>query len=98
MIRALCIAALPLLLLPGCASVDKPVTTAANGGGQGTYYCWKERLTTAGDNMVCNWQQTRFDACESQYDTPLAKSAVAGAPEQAGRCENGQWLVKVTKK
>ncbi len=97
MIRALCIAALPLLLVPGCASVDK-AAAAANGGGSGTYYCWKERLATEGDSLVCNWEKSISDACRSTYSTPLGKGSVASGPEGSSRCENGQWLVKVTTK
>jgi hypothetical protein len=96
MIRALCIAALPLLLVPGCASVDK--TAAANGGGSGTYYCWKDRLATDGDSLTCNWEKSKSDACRSTYNTPLGKGSVASGPEGSSRCENGQWLVKVTTK
>jgi hypothetical protein len=65
----------------------------------GTYFCWKERLNTAGDALVCNWESSVGDACRAaRLTTPLAKGSVATGPKDAGRCTNGQWLVQVTTK
>lgn len=96
--KARCIAILPMLLLWGCASVG-----GGGGGGDGaeaprasTYYCWKDTLNNRGDTLACNWESNRMDACRLKNHSTLARDAIASGPEDAGRCDNGQWLVKVT--
>jgi hypothetical protein len=86
------------VVLSACATAETPARGAvANGSaGEATYYCWKNRLATSGDSLVCNWEKSFADACRSTYDMPMPASAVASGPSNAGRCENGQWLVKVT--
>ena len=90
------------LALAACASVDKPATngngaTAQSAAGLAKY-CWKERLSTQGDALVCNWESNTHDACRATYDTSIPKSAVSSGPTDVKRCENGQWLVQVTMK
>ena len=88
------------LALAACASAEK----SSNGNGTsvhakaGTYYCWRERLSTQGETLTCNWEDNASDACRSHYRTPIAKSAIALGPADAKRCDNGQWLVMVTTK
>ena len=86
-----------LVALAACAGVQSPLkmqpTTAAAAG---TYYCWKNRLADDGANLVCNWERSVSDACDSYANVALAKSSVSGTPQPSRHCENGQWLVSVT--
>ena len=86
------------LVLAACASTDRPAPStnvAQARAASGTYYCWKDKLDTRGDALVCNWETTVNDACRSYNSVPLMKSAIASGPSEARRCENGQWLVMV---
>ncbi len=86
-----------LVALAGCAGLQNPLKsqpTAAAAGG--TYYCWKNRLADDGSSLVCNWERSASDACDSYGTVSLAKSTVSGTPQSSRRCENGQWLVSVT--
>jgi hypothetical protein len=89
---------LTALALVACASAEK--SSAGNGATvqakSGDYYCWRDRLVTQADALVCNWEDNAADACRSSYNTSLPRSAVASGPAEARRCDNGQWLVKVT--
>ena len=92
-------AAACLLALAGCAGTQpllstQPATSAASG----TYYCWKNKLADDGPNLVCNWERSVVDACESHATVSLAKSSVSGTPQSSRHCENGQWLVSVTSR
>jgi hypothetical protein len=86
------------LALTGCAAVQKPAATAAVGASAqaGTYYCWRDKLAADGDNLVCNWDQDRRNACETTYPVTINRGRVSSGPTDAGRCDNGQWLVMVT--
>jgi len=64
----------------------------------GPSYCWRERLYDDGSNLVCNWERSPADACNSRAVVSLAKSSVSGSPQTSHRCENGQWLVTVTSR
>lgn len=79
----------------GCAATP-PVTTAAAPAGKGTYYCWKDKLATEADALVCNWEASARDACSSTGVVTLKKSTIASGPRNATLCNNGQWLVAVT--
>jgi hypothetical protein len=86
-----------LLALAACAAVDTPATIATAASPSATaYYCWKDRLITEGDALLCNWEANARDACYSSGRTPLSKSAIVSGPSEVKRCDNGQWLVKVT--
>jgi hypothetical protein len=91
--KALCVAVAPIIFLASCASVEK---VAANGSGPATYYCTKTRLQAQGENLVCNWEASARDACRSSNLASLEKSAVASGPNEASRCETGDWLIAVT--
>jgi hypothetical protein len=86
------------LALAGCAAAGKPAATsgASAVAKAGTYYCWRDKLATEGDNLVCNWESDRHDACEVSYSVTIKRSNVSTGPSDAGRCQNGQWLVMVT--
>ena len=93
------LAATCLLALAGCAGMQNPLKTqpavVATGG---AYYCWKNKLADDGSNLVCNWEHSVADACESNAVVSLAKSNVSGTPQSSRHCENGQWLVTVTSR
>jgi hypothetical protein len=85
------------LVVAGCATAGKPAaTTSSTLAKAGTYYCWRDKLATEGENLVCNWESERHDACESSFAVPIKRSSVSVGPSDAGRCNNGQWLVMVT--
>jgi hypothetical protein len=97
--KMLILAAAPLILLAACATPDKASNSGpATVAGSGTYYCWKDRLTTEGERLGCNWAPTVADACRFNEFNYVDKKATAGEPEKAGRCQNGEWLMKVTTK
>jgi hypothetical protein len=88
-------------LLAACASPQAALegaSPAASAPGQGTYYCWKDRLSVEGDNLVCNWESSAADACRSNGVVSIPRSSVAKGPDNTRRCENGEWLVVVTTK
>jgi hypothetical protein len=86
------------LVLAGCAAAGKPAATPGPSAvaKAGTYYCWRDKLATEGENLVCNWENDRHNACESSYPVPIKRSSLSAGPSDAGRCNNGQWLVMVT--
>jgi hypothetical protein len=88
--------AVACVFLSACAT-DKPsnAAMASATAGPATYYCWRDRLMTSAESHTCNWERTAREACESTNFTPLAASSVTSKPAGAGRCDNGQWLVKV---
>lgn len=98
--KLLVVAALLTVPIAGCATADGSRPAArAQATASGSYYCWKERLNTEGDQLLCNWESSAADACRSSaIVTPLAKGSVSTGPKDAGRCNNGQWLVQVTTK
>ena len=93
MTARLVLAATCAALAAGCAST--PTAQVATGSPAGkAYYCWKERLATEGANLVCNWEPSVAEACRSNGTAAVTRSASA-APQPAGMCNNGQWLVMV---
>jgi hypothetical protein len=94
--KLLCLAAVPLVFLSACASTETP--KIANGGGAKTYYCAKNRLTTQGDGLICNWADSAASSCRTNSLTTIERTVVASGPEGAPRCETGDSMVKVTTK
>jgi len=86
------------LLLAACASTGRSPATAPTSAAAGTYYCWKDRLASEGDKLVCNWEASADAACRSDGVVSLSRAAIASGPADSRRCENGQWLVSVTTK
>jgi hypothetical protein len=87
------------LLLAACASTGRsPAAAPATSAAAGTYYCWKDRLASEGDDLVCNWEPSANAACRSDAVVSLSRAAVASGPVDSRRCENGQWLVSATTK
>lgn len=93
------VTAASVLMLSACAGAQTSqgnASAATASGGSGTMYCWKRSLEESGGNLMCNWESSTRDACKSIAQTSIAKSGVASAPRDAGRCENGEWLVSVS--
>lgn len=61
-------------------------------------YCWKSKLYVAGEDLVCNWADSAAEACKGNPTSNISKVVVANEPTNAKRCENGQWLVRVSRK
>jgi hypothetical protein len=95
MIRQIVFAATCAAFAAGCATSSPPAAVATNGStGKAAYYCWKERLATEGGSLVCNWEASVAEACRSN-GTAAVKRSSSAAPQSAGMCNNGQWLVMV---
>ena len=95
MLRHIALAATSVALAAGCANTGSAPAVAANGSaGKAAYYCWKERLATEGGSLVCNWEASVTEACRSN-GTAAVKRSASVAPQPAGMCNNGQWLVMV---
>ncbi len=96
------VSAASILMLSACASVETSTAAAGSSasaaGASGTMYCWKRNLEDAGGNLRCNWESSSRDACRSIAQVQLGKGSVSSGPRDAGRCENGEWLVAVTTK
>ena len=88
-----------LLALAACATpgTNTNVASAQPAVGKASY-CWKDRLVTDGDNLVCNWASSTREACENMALSTVRKSALAAGPDRGTMCANGQWLVMVTAK
>jgi len=101
--NTLLLTAASALILSACAGVQTSQSGAAGtsvAASSGSMYCWKRSLSESSDTLNCNWAGTKHDAClvNGINANPLAKSVVAAGPKDAGRCENGEWLVMVNTK
>ncbi len=84
-------------LAAGCAVPQASMgITAAAAARSSSYYCAKERLVADGERLECNWQPTADEACKFGDTSVLQRSSLASDPLPAGRCNTGQWLVKVS--
>ncbi len=93
------IAVASLAFLSVGASVEAATDTkVAQNQESSTLYCWKNKLYPAGNDLVCNWSDNTADACRGGPVSNLSKDAVVAEPANAKRCDNGEWLVRVTKK
>lgn len=94
--NALCIAA--VAFAAACAA--PPPSTESRGAAVASrgaaYYCAKDRLNPQGDRLECNWQPTAEEACRFGNSSVLQRASLATDPQPAGRCNTGQWLVKVS--
>ncbi len=88
--------ALATLALAGCATQGSPGNSVAQPG-KGSY-CAADRLVTAGDTLVCNWQASAKEACSNTATRSMPKSSVASGPDKGGMCVTGERLVYVTTK
>ena len=95
MVHKLALAATCAAFAAGCGTTTPTQSAAANGSaGKAAYYCWRDRLATEGASLVCNWEASKAEACRSN-GTATATRPSGAAPQPAGMCNNGQWLVMV---
>lgn len=88
-------------LLSACATSESNTKPAASAPvtATGTMFCHKERLYSANNQFICNWAATAADSCrDNTPSSGIAQTVVTAAPQDARRCESGQWLVQVTMK
>jgi hypothetical protein len=91
------LAAVAVALAAGCAVPQASIgTTVAAAAQSSSYYCAKERLAADGGRLECNWQPTADEACKFADTRVLERGSLASDPQPAGRCNTGQWLVKVS--
>jgi len=64
----------------------------------GAMYCWKDKLQVTNTAFVCNWADSAAEACKGNPTSDISKDSVTAEPGDARRCNNGKWLVQVTKK
>jgi hypothetical protein len=95
--KLLCIAIVAVFPLAGCATAPSSSTTASAAPAGGTMFCWKGRLTGESGKMNCNWEASKEEACKSASFSTVDTGRYS-APEPAGMCSNGQWLVAIRSK
>ena len=94
-----CAAAVTTLILAGCAGPQASLErTQAAGAAPAGLYCAKDRLLTAGTRLECNWQPSAEEACKFGEVSTVERAELAGDPQPAGRCNTGQWLVRVARR
>lgn len=86
-----------LVLASGCASTASTATVAASSSK--VSYCHKERLYTAGGDLVCNWSDSVEAACKDNAQVSrVATASLTDAPADSRLCPSGQRLVMATRK
>lgn len=95
--KLLCIAIAAVFPLAGCATAPSAPAVASASNSGPYMFCWKGRLTGDGGKMNCNWESSKEEACKSASFTTIEGGRYT-APEAAGMCSNGQWLVAVRSK
>ena len=63
----------------------------------GEQYCFKRNLVQSNGKLYCNWVTDRNDACNARNDTGLDVARYSD-PQPAGRCDTGEYLMKVHPK
>jgi hypothetical protein len=89
-----------ILVLAACAS-GPMATTSSNttmASLSGEQFCWKRILAEKDGKLYCNWVSDLSKACLAErsqdYSTAVEMDRFS-APQAAGRCENGNYLVRV---
>jgi len=93
--KKLCVLAATLAAVAGCAA---PPATRVAASSSPSYYCVKENLLASGDRLQCNWQPTADEACKFADVSVMERGSFSSDPQPAGRCNTGQWLVRVTRR
>jgi hypothetical protein len=96
MYKALLFAAASTVALAACTNVPLASVSDASpnvASTAGERYCWKRNLTEGGGKLYCNWSD-RGHACE-RADSTAIEAARYSEPVAAGRCEDGNYLVRV---
>jgi hypothetical protein len=94
---------LAAISLAACSSMSP--TAGVNGGSAtvatnnvaGAQYCFKRNLVDSGGKLYCNWVADRNEVCRARADKALDPARFTD-PVPAGRCETGEYLVKVSPK
>jgi len=89
------VATLPLAAcshMPMASTSEKASNTAVATSGE--QYCFKRNLVQSDGKLYCNWVSDRADACTARADKGL-EIARYGDPQPAGRCDTGEYLMKV---
>jgi hypothetical protein len=93
---------LSLAVLPLAACSGLP--TASTQGASSTYvstageqYCFKRNLVQSDGKLYCNWVADRDQACTARADRGVEVTRYSD-PAPAGRCDTGEYLVKVAPK
>src|SRR5690242_9574656 len=96
----LCVAAASLA---ACSSVPTARTNLASNSNAsyaspaGEQFCFKRNLVQSGGKLYCNWVSDREQACTARNDTGVEVTRYTD-PAPAGRCDTGEYLVKVSPK
>jgi hypothetical protein len=84
-------------LITGCAGTQASLATHGTAPSKSAaYYCVKDNLAPDGTRLSCNWQASADEACKFANSSVLMRDTLGSDPQPAGRCNTGQWLVKVT--
>jgi hypothetical protein len=94
--KLFCAAVASLFPLAACTSV--PMASTSNGATAsapaGERYCAKRNLTESDGKLHCNWVADRSQVCGARHSDSVDVARFT-APAPAGRCETGEYLVKV---
>jgi hypothetical protein len=97
--KLICVAAVSILA-SACASA--PTASTSNGGATasvaGERYCFKRNLTEGDGKLHCNWVADRSQVCNSARVYETVEIGRYSAPQPSGRCETGEYIVKVAPK
>lgn len=86
--------------IAACSNVPMASTNGASSSkvsAAGEQYCFKRNLVQSNGKLYCNWVTDRNDVCSARNDTGL-DVARYGDPTPAGRCDSGEYLMKVSPK
>lgn len=81
--------------MPMASTNDASNAKVASAAGE--QYCFKRNLVQSNGKLYCNWVTDRNDACTARDDKGI-EVARYGDPMPAGRCDTGEYLMKVTPK
>lgn len=95
--KLLCIAVAAAVPLAACTSVPVASTNGASAGAAGERYCYKRNLVESDGKLHCNWVADRSQVCGARSESAVEMGRFT-PPAPAGRCETGEYLVKVQPK
>ena len=96
--KLLCVAAVSILA-SACASA--PTASTPNGSTAsvaGERYCFKRNLTESDGKLHCNWVADRSQVCAMGRHSESVDAARYSYPQPSGRCDTGEYIVKVAPK
>ena len=93
--KLLCVAAVSILA-SACASAPTATTSnGSNGSVAGERYCFKRNLSESDGKLHCNWVADRSQVCNNSRHTETVDMGRFSAPQPSGRCDTGEYIVKV---